>query len=100
MEASRINRSSYESKMQAIIEDLPIIPFDNPEGWAKNTRDIYTASKHAGNDKPDLLKQLEVVREGILAARIWIACKLGAEPALFKGCLQLDPLATKLEYVR
>lgn len=100
MEASRDNWVSYESQMKAIIEDLPLIPFDNPEGWAKNTRDIYTASKHAGNDKPDLLKQLEVVREGILAARIWIACKLGAEPALFKGCLQLDPLATKLEYVR
>lgn len=99
-ETSRINRTSYESKMKAIIEDLPLIPFDNPEVWAKNTRDVYTASKHAGNDKPDLLKQLEVVREGILAARIWIACKLGAEPALLENCLQLDPLATKLEYIR
>ena len=98
-EASRINRTSYESKMQAIIEDLPIIPFDNPEGWAKNTRDVYTACKHAGNDKPDLLKQLEVVREGILTARIWIAGKLGAEPALLKNSIQLDPLATKLEYI-
>ena len=98
-ETSRINRITYESKMQAIIEDLPLIPFDNPEGWAKNTRDVYTASKHAGNDKPDLLKRLEVVREGILAARIWIASKLGAEPALLEDCLQLDLLATKPEYV-
>lgn len=98
-ETSRDNWVSYESQMKAIIEDLPLIPFDNPEGWAKNTRDVYTASKHAGNDKPDLLKQLEVVREGILAARIWIACKLGVEPGLLKDCLQLDPLAAKLEYI-
>ena len=99
-ETSRINRTSYESQMKAIIEDLPLIPFDNPEVWAKNTRDVYTASKHAGNYKPYLLKQLEVVREGILAARIWIASKLGAEPALLKHSIQLDPLATKLEYIR
>lgn len=99
-ETSRDNWVSYESQMKAIIEDLPLIPFDNPEGWAKNTRDVYTASKHAGNDKPDSLKRLEVVREGILAARIWIACKLGTEPGLLKHSIQLDPLATKLEYVR
>ena len=99
-ETSQINGIRYESKMKKIIEDLPLIPFDNPEGWAKNTRDVYTASKHADKDTPDLLKQLEVVREGILAARIWIASKLGADRDLLKDCLQLDPLATKLEYIR
>lgn len=99
-ETSQINGIRYESKMETIIEDLPLIPFDNPEGWAKNTREVYTASKHAGKDTPDLLKQLEVVREGILAARIWIASKLGADRDLLEDCLQLDPLATKLEYIR
>lgn len=99
-ETSQINGIRYESKMEKIIEDLPLIPFDNPDGWAKNTRDVYTASKHAEKDTPDLLKQLEVVREGILAARIWIASKLGADRDLLEDCLQLDPLATKLEYIR
>lgn len=98
--SAQIKETSYVNKMCVIVSDLPFVPFKNPDGWAKKIRDVYTSSKHADGDDPDVRTRLEAIREGLLAARIWIAHRLGADTASLKHRAELDPLGTPLENVR
>lgn len=86
------NSASYWDATEAILEDTPFKPVQDPSEWKTRSAVTYRGVKHADNEKPELLDILNAHRENVLMMRFWLASRLGTSRAVLEARLQLDPL--------
>jgi len=90
------NQLSFRTCLEIILEDMRVKPLNDTEDWIKRSRDAYISAKHPSTSKPDILEQLNVLRENILILRFWLGLKLGVKPKTILELLEFDPLSSPL----
>ncbi|WP_279020235.1 HEPN domain-containing protein [Mobiluncus mulieris] len=97
---SKMRHIPFQAFLDAIISDFPFEPFPNMnrKEFIKRTRDIYTQTKHADYNYPDILDTLNTIRHNILLARAWFALQLGVDKERLEQKIKEDSQYTPLVY--
>lgn len=84
---------SFGDRINRLLSETSSTPRDlDRSAWPTKIARVYNGVKHANRRAPDLLEVANVIREGCLVFRIWVADRIGVDPKTIAQRLDRDPL--------